>query len=636
MHSTERAGGTPIASRSCARNNTIALTGLLTSTHFTHTPVSQYSKVPYLTMTTPANFKTMFQGMGWDADNAKELVQTHGIKTLVQLSRVDDQRSRSIVKAIRSPGGNAVGLMVTEGAEHGLKFAAIIVRDYKRIDRTLTCGEIKDLFNDEDSYELHSTQLSLEAKWDNGPGESFFKPLTEANTRSGWKPFYEKFKQNLSLVRGPSTGVPLTYLLRDLLVAKLQADDAQSEYADFDSQLVQRFPIMQAAAIAAAGTDAKKLEELEVAGPSKKRGPVNTDNTILFNFVQTMVDPVSWATHIEPAVKHKDGRLAVRLLAKNLQTSNEMDLECQQNLQTVSKLTYEKDSSHWSFDKFTLAHKRSHNIQNKLFSDHGYRNFEEREKVTWFLDGIKNSEFNPVILSINLDAGVDGARNNFEKANLLIKNYKMIMDSQTTNRRKISQISQGDGSGRGRGGGGGRGRGGGRGGRGGGGGGGRSPSTTGGAWRFKHKTTVGKVDAAKDDQGGWKSKSIWLGHHDKEAKLQTHITKTECDKEEYNKLEPLEKRKLALNRGNKGPPRAVSVVTQESETSSLTATVTGMASTVSELVKLSAANARAVSEMTAAFKTATDEQSDNDSLFGGSEDEAPAKQNRKKIKRRGR
>ena len=77
-------------------------------------------------------------------------------------------------------------------------------------------------------------------------------------------------------------------------------------------------------------------------------------------------------------------------------------------------------------------------------------------------------------------------------------------------------------------------------------------------------------------------------------------------------------------------------MTQESETSSLTATVTGMASTVSELVKLSAANARAVSEMTAAFKTATDDQSDNESLFGGSGDEALAKQNRKKIRRRGR
>ena len=67
-------------------------------------------------MTTAANFKTMFQSMGWDAHNSVELVSVHGIKTMVQLTRVDEKRSRSIVKAIRSPGGNTVGLLVTEGA----------------------------------------------------------------------------------------------------------------------------------------------------------------------------------------------------------------------------------------------------------------------------------------------------------------------------------------------------------------------------------------------------------------------------------------------------------------------------------------------------------------------------------------
>ena len=51
-------------------------------------------------MTTVANFKTMFQGMGWDVNNSEELVTVHGIKTMVQLARVDEERSRRIGKAI--------------------------------------------------------------------------------------------------------------------------------------------------------------------------------------------------------------------------------------------------------------------------------------------------------------------------------------------------------------------------------------------------------------------------------------------------------------------------------------------------------------------------------------------------------
>ena len=104
------------------------------------------------------------------------------------------------------------------------------------------------------------------------------------------------------------------------------------------------------------------------------------------------------------------------------------------------------------------------------------------------------------------------------------------------------------------------------------------------------------------------SKGIWLGNHDDLAKLQTHITKIQYDQEEFNKLEPLERRRLVLDQGkpSKSLPRAVSVVTQGTEISSIATTVTGMASTVSNLVKLSNANARAVAEMTQAFKAATD------------------------------
>ena len=46
-------------------------------------------------MTTRANFKIMFQAIGWDVNNAVELVYVHGINSMVQLSRVDEKRIES-------------------------------------------------------------------------------------------------------------------------------------------------------------------------------------------------------------------------------------------------------------------------------------------------------------------------------------------------------------------------------------------------------------------------------------------------------------------------------------------------------------------------------------------------------------
>ena len=217
-------------------------------------------------MTSLANFKSMFESMGWDAHNSVELVQVHGIKTMVQLARVDEKRSSRIVKAIRTPGGNAAGLLVAEDAEHGLMMTGMIICDYKRLSRTLTCAALKNLFNDEDTYDVHDTQYKLEMKWDNDPGMRFFQPLTEKITKGGWKPFDESLKQNLNMVRGPTTRVPLVYLIREELIAEDEDDDDQDDYPDFDSQLVKRFPIIQATHET---EDADELEALEIAGPSK-------------------------------------------------------------------------------------------------------------------------------------------------------------------------------------------------------------------------------------------------------------------------------------------------------------------------------------------------------------------------------
>ena len=113
-------------------------------------------------MATVPNFKNMFIAMGWEAGNVVPLVETHGIKTMVALANITDKRASRIVKAIKTPGGNAVGLPVTENAEYGLIMAARIARNAQRFSRTMTCAQIKTAFLNKEKYAMHEVQHKLE------------------------------------------------------------------------------------------------------------------------------------------------------------------------------------------------------------------------------------------------------------------------------------------------------------------------------------------------------------------------------------------------------------------------------------------------------------------------------------------
>ena len=114
-------------------------------------------------MTTAANFKTIFQGAGWDVNNSVELVTTHGIKTMSALRRVTPERAGKMAMDNKKPGGGLAGHQVTEIAEHGLMMLAVIARHMERVMRTRTCAELKTIHNDADSYSFHESQMKMEA-----------------------------------------------------------------------------------------------------------------------------------------------------------------------------------------------------------------------------------------------------------------------------------------------------------------------------------------------------------------------------------------------------------------------------------------------------------------------------------------
>ena len=60
------------------------------------------------------------------------------------------------------------------------------------------------------------------------------------------------------------------------------------------------------------------------------------------------------------------------------------------------------------------------------------------------------------------------------------------------------------------------------------------------------------LDNCKLRDGSWDLKAIFEGRRDDEARLQTHITKWHCPELEWRELEPLERRKVFLNRMDLG------------------------------------------------------------------------------------
>ena len=141
------------------------------------------------------------------------------------------------------------------------------------------------------------------------------------------------------------------------------------------------------------------------------------------------------------------------------------------------------------------------------------------------------------------------------------------------------------------------------------------------------------LDKCKLRDGSWDLDAIFNGRRDDEARLQTHITKWYCPEMEWKKLEPLERRKVLLNRidadnrgvrtGQRQPvPANVSVVSasQTSTISSLEFLVSKLNETVKVLVNVHNDKMREISNLKrAADKAGLYEglsESDTSSLFG--------------------
>ena len=353
---------------------------------------------------------------------------------------------------------------------------------------------------------------------------------------------FDEFEEYAKSVRGKVSHAPIAYLLCPNSFPPPDQDEPADEYADFDHELIARHPIIQ-----------RKhrhvpVATLEAGGPKMKMPHVNLDNTQLFSLVKTTFENTTWWIHARKAVRTKDGRRAILLMAGSLMSTNAMDEANTKNRRDILALEYKGDSRNWSLLSYTGEYKRYHAIQANHHLAHNFNDFSEREKVTNLIGSIKTGEYDIPIVNIQNDTF--GAPINFDKANERLIEHKTLIDGREKN--NIRNVSHLEGGGRGRGGGGrhGGGRGGGRGrgqgqGRGGRTDGGRPDSSN----RTKHKNTVGghALNVAKISNGNWDTVAISRGEYDALAKKQTHINENWYPSNRYLELEPLERRMLSIN-----------------------------------------------------------------------------------------
>ena len=458
-------------------------------------------------------------------------------------------------------------------------------------------------------FDLHESQLTMETNWDNASMSDTFKPLTQNDTRRGWKAVFDDFEERVKSVRGKVSHVQLTYLMRDDLLPLPHLDDPSDEYTDLDHELVARHPIIKPAKVSLS------LSVLEAGGTKMKIPKVNQDNVHLYSLTKTVYEPTAWWIHARPAHRAKDGRLALRLMKASLVTSNALDDEHTQNRKDMNALEF-KDSKSYPLMKYIAAHKVCHAKQTDLAVSHNYPDFTGREKVTALLDGIKIDKY--FLPMVNIQNDTAGARINFDLANEMLLDFKSIADSRDKLSRAVYAV---EGGGRGTGPGGGRhGRGRGRGpGRGRGRGGRHEAGPQDRSNRTKHRSTTGGRDlnVAKLSNGDWDTRSIASGTHDALARRQVHIKDCYYPNSRYVELEPLERRMLFLNQQAQKateagrPLQTVSTVSLDDSTiSQLTTAVTSMTGTLEALQKMSAKHGRAIQQV-----RAIQDDNDEEDLF---------------------
>lgn len=193
-------------------------------------------------------------------------------------------------------------------------------------------------------------------------------------------------------MRGATNGAPLAYIVCKGIHPLLATTDPEAEYSTFDQQLIAHKLILKHVC------HTEEVAECEAAGAAWNHPEVNADNRIVHRYIVRAVEGTQWMVRIHDTMNSKDGRVAWITLENNFQTQHDLDHKHNSDMSRVRGLTYHTEAERWNMEKYRATHKECHSIQLKLHRDYQYQGIPDRDKVYYFLSGIKNSVFDGVII----------------------------------------------------------------------------------------------------------------------------------------------------------------------------------------------------------------------------------------------
>ena len=299
---------------------------------------------------------------------------------------------------------------------------------------------------------LLKTQKQLEDEWRLGNKEPDY-PVQTLNLTLAAKTF-NKTRTLLSRMRRV-TGVPLSYVIRNTLFPPHESDDPafgeqELAYTSIDSELISRAPILHKLCDLM-----DDLDELEADGPFAIT--FLSDAKKVWAILHAQYTTSSAWQQVKKHLTTQNGRQVWRTLHTLFFGGDRVNTEYFDIILTLKTLFYSGDRKNYNFDKYCTAHVEQHNRLSAL-QEYGVQGLDEKMKIHYFEEGIKDDSFNSVKTMILADRKKFP---DFISVMNLYSNFKRTQKNDIAPQgRTISALNQGRG-GRGRGGTGrGRGRGG--------------------------------------------------------------------------------------------------------------------------------------------------------------------------------
>ena len=159
----------------------------------------------------PVAMKAMFKRLAFNDACCDKLVDKEGLGSLEKYRKCSTDRCKDTIKALRYPGGNLAGELVSANATHNLMVGIDVLKIWERTHRH---GKtIADVKTTGELFELAERQATLEKNHDNKFYLESFVPYKASDVRIDFVAKWDEFEAETCSIRG-SMGIPLSYILR--------------------------------------------------------------------------------------------------------------------------------------------------------------------------------------------------------------------------------------------------------------------------------------------------------------------------------------------------------------------------------------------------------------------------------------